>query len=100
MSKLSVYRERVLWSVQKIPLMKMMHTIHINFNFFFFILLAGVSEDVSFSPEMVKKFEAMVMGRQLYAVGKGKDSITGRLMVLLIDTSAEHDVVINKELSA
>ena len=44
---------------------------------------------------MVKKFENIVSGKRLYALKKEENDL--KSSVTLVDTSSEHDVVINNE---
>ena len=56
---------------------------------------AGVDKNVTSSPEMAKKFENIVSGKRLYALKKEEKDF--KSAVTLVDTSADHDIVINKE---
>ena len=51
---------------------------------------------------MVKRFEEMVIRKQLYAARKEHDSTTSRVSVLLLDTSdpSGKDIVINEALTS
>jgi hypothetical protein len=57
--------------------------------------LYGVDENVTSSPEMAKRFEKIVSGKRLYALKK--EEMDFKSAVTLVDTSADNDVVINKE---
>ena len=58
--------------------------------------------EASSSPEMVKIFEKMVSGKQLYAVRKYCGTATSCASVVLLDTSdpSGKDIVINEALTS
>ena len=58
-------------------------------------ITSGVNESVTQTLEMVKKFENIVSGKRLYALKKEENDL--KSSVTLVDTSSEHDVVINNE---
>ena len=54
-----------------------------------------MDKNATSSPEMAKKFENIVSGKRLYALKKEEKDF--KSAVTLVDTSADHDIVINKE---